>query len=125
MSMRTDPNAAPRAPQEAPPDAWVPPLAYASTRVDALAGRAVVAPVARILRDRREQILRRWLSATGLQPFARGLSERSVSDHIPVLVDSLIALLERQSPGQTGPRLPSTTNRSSPPPRRTPASASS
>ncbi|CAA9268707.1 MAG: hypothetical protein AVDCRST_MAG77-3058 [uncultured Chloroflexi bacterium] len=85
---------------------YLPPLADAATRVEQLARGGDLAGVARLLSTHRDEVLRRWLSAAGLQPFLRGVPERTVADHIPVLFDALVALLERSAPRQIDAEAP-------------------
>ena len=55
--------------------------------------------LATLLRDRRGEILERWLIAVRGQPFHRGRPERAVSDEIPRLYDAVVGLIEREEAG--------------------------
>jgi len=58
------------------------------------------------LTGRRDQIVERWLDATVTQPFHKGRRERAVADHIPVLLDALIGLLNSTAPTWITARAP-------------------
>ena len=45
------------------------------------------------------RVLTRWLAVASRQPFHREHPERAVADHIPTLLDALIALLGREARG--------------------------
>jgi|GEM_PF-4299121 len=85
---------------------FVPHLADAATRVEQFVRGGDLGPVALLLRTHRDEILRRWLSAVELQPFLRGMVERTVADHIPMLFDRLVGLLERAAPRETDAEAP-------------------
>ena len=84
----------------------VPQLADATTRVEQFVRGGDLGAVALLLRTHRNEILRRWLSAVGLQPFLRGMAEHTVADHVPVLFDCLVDLLERAAPRETDAEAP-------------------
>lgn len=54
--------------------------------------------VAGVLAERRDEILVGWLERTAAQPWHAGRRERAVADHIPHLLDGVIALLRRAAP---------------------------
>jgi signal transduction histidine kinase len=54
--------------------------------------------VAVLLSQRRDEILGRWLVATGVQPFHQGRRAGAVADHIPELFYALVALMQRSAP---------------------------
>jgi signal transduction histidine kinase len=54
----------------------------------------------------RESILDNWLAATTEQPFHHGRRDHAVADHIPVLFDAVVALLERAAPRWVEPGVP-------------------
>lgn len=75
----------------------VPPQSDVAIRVESFTQDAELSWVVELLRDRRDEILTRWLEAAADQPFHRSRSERSVADHIPTLFDALIRLLAKFS----------------------------
>lgn len=77
-----------------------------NTRVEAFATHAKLNSVAKGLRTRRGEILRRWLEAARAQPFHAGQPERAVSDHIPNMFDAMLAFLERSAPSSIDPGPP-------------------
>ena len=77
-------------PVESPPGA--------ETRVEQIVRGTDLGWVAGVLAERRDEILGGWLERTGTQPFHAGRRERAVADHIPHLLDALIALLQRAAP---------------------------
>lgn len=46
------------------------------------------------LRDRRDTILARWLTYAREQPFHRAQPDAAVTDHVPILLDTLLAALD-------------------------------
>lgn len=75
----------------------VPPESDVAMRVEAFTQDADLSWVVRLLRERRDEILARWIEAAADQPFHRSRSERAVADHIPALFDALGRLLARYS----------------------------
>jgi PAS domain S-box-containing protein len=67
-------------------------------RVEAYVKGAELSPVADILERSRDEIVRRWLQAARSQVFHAAQPERAVADHIPRLLDALIAYLQRSAP---------------------------
>lgn len=67
-------------------------------RVEEITRGADLGPVADLLTERRSEILERWLEVTSQQPFHRGRRDRAVADHLPHLVDGLLAVLRRTAP---------------------------
>jgi signal transduction histidine kinase len=70
----------------------------AETRVEQIVLGTDLGWVAGVLAERRDEILDGWLETTAAQPFHAGRRERAVADHIPHLLDALIALLQRAAP---------------------------
>ena len=56
---------------------------------------ADLAPVAEALAARRDRILTAWLAAARVLPFHAAHPDRVVADHLPALVDSVIAVLRQ------------------------------
>lgn len=54
--------------------------------------------VAGVLAERRDEVLDGWLERTAVQPWHAGRRERAIADHIPHLLDGVIALLKRAAP---------------------------
>ena len=75
----------------------VPPESDVATRVEAFTQDADLSWVVELLRERRDEILGRWIDAAADQPFHVARSERAVADHIPALFDALGRLLARYS----------------------------
>jgi len=75
-------------------------------QVEKYAQGADFAWVAAALTERRDQIVERWLDATVTQSFHKGRRERAVADHIPVLLDALIGLLNSTAPMWIAARAP-------------------
>jgi signal transduction histidine kinase len=70
-------------------------------RMGDLAQDADLSDVAGVLARRRAEILTGWLREAAAQPFHAGDTEHAVADHIPRLVDALIAVLRRDAdPGR-------------------------
>jgi signal transduction histidine kinase len=69
-----------------------------SARVERITRGADLAPVAELLTEHRSEILGRWLEVTSRQPFHRNRRDRAVADHLPHLVDGLLAVLRRTAP---------------------------
>jgi signal transduction histidine kinase len=67
-------------------------------RVEHLTRGADLSHVAELPSQRRDEILGRWLVATGIQPFHLGRRADAVADHIPELFDALVALMQRSAP---------------------------
>src|SRR5689334_486723 len=76
-------------------------------RVGTYAAAAQLGPVAMLLRERRDEILSRWLEAARQQPFHANAPDRAVADHMPRLFDAIAAFLQRSGSidGATGPPL--------------------
>ena len=76
-------------------------------RVESFARGSDLGEVARILAQRRDEIMGRWGEVTSRQAFHLGRRQRVVADHIPQLFDALVALLQRSAPRWTehGPPL--------------------
>jgi signal transduction histidine kinase len=97
-----------------PASADAPEIATPATIAEALPDRQVeeyaqggnFAWVAAALAQRRDQIVERWLDATTTQPFHKGRRERAVADHIPVLLDALIGMLNSTAPSWIAARAP-------------------
>ena len=81
-------------------------------------------PVADALAAQRTRILDRWLNMATRQPFHRERPDLTVADHIPELLDAVVALMRRPDAldGDQGGR--SMTPRSPRPRRPTPRPAS-
>ena len=75
-----------------------PPLLNVNTRVQSLARHADFDWVARVLVERRQDVLDRWLMAAAAQPFHQERPERAVADDIPRLFDALVAYLQQHAP---------------------------
>ena len=75
-------------------------------RVEGFVKGAALGPVADILSRRRDQIVRRWLEAARTQRFHAAQPDRAVADHIPRLLDALIAYLQRSAPREFDPNAP-------------------
>ncbi len=75
--------------------AAVPAALNARTRVEAMTHDSDSSWVADMLIEQRDVILSGWLEAAAAQPFHAGRREKAVADHIPELVDALIAVLRR------------------------------
>lgn len=75
----------------------VPTESDVATRVEAITQDADLSWVVDLLRERRDEILTRWIDAASDQPFHRARSERAVADHIPALFDALVRLLTKYS----------------------------
>jgi PAS domain S-box-containing protein len=75
-------------------------------RVEAYVKGAELGSVAAILRERRGEILRRWIEATRAQPFHAAHPNQAVADQIPPLFDALLAFLERNAPPTLDPSSP-------------------
>jgi len=73
----------------------VPAALDARTRVETMTRDSDFSWVADLLRQCRDGILDRWLEAAAAQLFHAGRREHAVADHIPALVDALIAVLRR------------------------------
>ena len=76
----------------------MPRLDDVTTRVGPIARGANLAWVAEALVARRREILDRWRTVTGRQPFHMGRRAPAVSDHIPDLFDAIVDLLQRTPP---------------------------
>lgn len=66
-------------------------------RVAGLTRGADLAPVAEVLRARRDEIMERWLKIARQQPFHQHRPDRAVTDHLPHLLEALVDLLERSA----------------------------
>lgn len=78
-----------------PTTAHVPAALDARTRVEGMTRDGDFSWVANLLTQQRDGILHRWLEASAAQPFHAGRRELAVTDHIPALLDALIAVLRR------------------------------
>jgi signal transduction histidine kinase len=67
-------------------------------RLEQLTQGADLSNVAGLLAEQRDEILGRWLVASGAQPFHAGRRRAAVADQIPELFDALVALLQRAAP---------------------------
>jgi len=67
-------------------------------RVESFARGSDLGEVARILAQRRDEIVGRWIEAASTQTFHQGRRQRVLADHIPQLFDALVALLQRSAP---------------------------
>ncbi len=74
------------------------PSVDAESRAADFAQHANLAWVVGVLAERRDSILDEWLVSARAQPFHEGNAERAVSDHIPDLFDSILAVLQRSAP---------------------------
>lgn len=90
----------------APPSGSDRPSADVDNRVDVIVRTDDLRPVAEALAAQRSRILERWLSVAGRQPFHRERPERAVSDHIPELLDAVVAVLRRPAAFQEEPTAP-------------------
>ena len=84
----------------------VPDESDAATRVEDFTQDADLSIVVRLLTERRDEILSRWIDAASDQPFHQARSERAVADHIPHLFDALVSLLSRDSSPDRNPGVP-------------------
>ncbi len=84
----------------------VPPKSNVATRVESFTQDSDLSAVVDLLRERRDEILSRWLEAAADQPFHRARSEQAVADHIPPLFDALRRLLTRYSDRSRNPGVP-------------------
>ena len=66
-------------------------------RIDDIVDNADLQPVAEALARRRGAILAAWLKASIEQPFHAEHPEAAVADHIPVLLENIIAVLRRST----------------------------
>jgi signal transduction histidine kinase len=78
----------------------------AATRVEDYVRESNLVWVTDALRERRDEILRRWLDAAAAQPFHRGHPDHAVADHIPRLFDALLTYLQRATPRAVDPSAP-------------------
>lgn len=78
--------------EETPPDV------SAHSEVGAYSAQADLSAVVAALRARREDILARWIERAAEQPWHLGRKDRAVADHIPALLDQLIASLAEDAP---------------------------
>lgn len=76
------------------------------TRVQHLAHATDLSWVTAALAEYRDKILARWLEVAADQPFHRERREGAVADHIPRLLDALIAFLRRDAPRWIDPGAP-------------------
>jgi len=63
---------------------------------------AQLGPAIELLAAHRDEILARWLEITGRQRFHRNRREVAVLDHLPDLIDALLAVLRRTRPSDSG-----------------------
>lgn len=75
-------------------------------RVEGLTRGADLAPVAEVLRTRRDEIMGRWLKIARQQPFHQRRPDRAVTDHLPHLMEALVDLLERTASPNAEPEAP-------------------
>lgn len=75
-------------------------------RIARLTRGADLAPVAKLLRARHDEILQRWLTIARQQPFHRLRPDRAVADHLPHLMAGLVNLLERTARPEAEPEAP-------------------
>jgi len=75
-------------------------------RVERLTRGADLSPVADVLEARRDEILARWVEVTRRQLFHHGRREHAVADHLPHLIDGLVAVLRRTAPREADPEAP-------------------
>lgn len=80
------------------------PETEAMARAVEYARHADLEPAVAALRERREEILERWLDVVARQPFHLGRRERAVADHIPALFDAVVEALARCAPVWIEPR---------------------
>ena len=59
-----------------------------------------------MLEARRDEILARWVEVTRRQLFHHGRREHAVADHLPHLIDGLVAVLRRTAPREADPEAP-------------------
>ena len=78
----------------------------AMARAQDYARHADLEPAVAALRERRDEILERWLEVVARQPFHRGRRERAVADHIPALFDGVLDALARCAPVWIEPQAP-------------------
>ncbi len=74
-------------------EASLPVATTADRQIEEYASDADFGWVAAALSERRDGILERWLSAALSQPFNEGKSGHEIADHIPLLFDALLGLL--------------------------------
>ncbi len=75
-------------------------------RIEVIVRTADLRAVADALVQQRAQILDRWLTVAARQPFHQERPERSVSDHIPALLDAVISVLQRPDDRDQAPTAP-------------------
>lgn len=78
--------------EETPPDV------SAYSEVGAYSAHADLGAVVAAVRARREDIVARWIERAAEQPWHLGRKDRAVADHIPALLDQLIASLAADAP---------------------------
>jgi signal transduction histidine kinase len=83
-----------------------PPESEAQERALHYAQQADLRPALAALRQRRDELLERWLEVVVHQPFHRGRRESAVADHIPALFDALLDTLEQGAPRWLEPDSP-------------------
>lgn len=76
------------------------------SRLERNVAGANLSRVARVLAERRDDVLAGWIEATARQPFHAGRRERAVADHIPRLFDAVVGLLQRAAPRGVEPGAP-------------------
>src|SRR3990170_8945578 len=69
------------------------PAANIDERIDGVVDGADMGPIAEALARRRGEILAAWLKAALEQPFHDDNPEAAVADHIPVLLENILAVL--------------------------------
>ncbi len=82
------------------------PASDVDSRVEVIVRTADLRGVAAALLAHREQILQRWVDVASCQPFHRERPDRAVSDHIPALLDALVAVLQRSHDQDEAPTAP-------------------
>ncbi len=82
------------------------PETEAMTRAQRYARHADLQPAVAALRERRDEILDRWVEVVARQPFHRGRREHAVADDIPALFDGVVDALARCAPVWIEPQAP-------------------
>ena len=76
------------------------------SRVDVIVRSSDLGPVADALAAQRERILEHWLRVAVRQPFHKERPELAVADHIPTLLDAVVAVLRRPAARDEEPTAP-------------------
>lgn len=82
------------------------PASDVDSRVEVIVRTADLRGVAQALLAQRDQILQRWVDVASRQPFHRERPDRAVADHIPALLDALVAVLQRSHDQDQAPQAP-------------------